>query len=173
MNHRATTVNILLAENDDAEFELVREAFAHSRLSCQLIRFAHGRDLQEYLLAQGRHAGRVIDKNIPCIILLDMDMPVMDGRDTLKALKSHPVLRRLPVIMLTGSAAQEDIINAYDLGANSFIRKPMTYGEFVEVVNALELFWFDVAVLPTPLDLPGRGAEPVAYAPSGRTRSSP
>lgn len=173
MNQRATTVNILLAEDNDAEYALVREAFARSRLSCRLTRFPNGKDLLDFLLARGGHAGRVIDKNLPCIILLDMDMPVMDGRDTLKALKSDPRLRRLPVIMLTGSAAREDVINAYDLGANSFIRKPLNYGEFVEAVNALELFWFDVAVLPVPLDLPGRDAEPEASVTSGRTRSSP
>ena len=171
MNHGAPTVNILMAEDDDAEFELVRRAFASSRLSCRLTRFANGKDLLDFLLARGGHAGRVIDKNLPCIVLLDMDMPVLDGRDTLKALKSHPLLRRLPVIMLTGSAADEDVVNAYDLGANSFVRKPLTYGDFVEAVNALELFWFDVAVLPVPLDLPGRGAQAQAPASAGRKHS--
>lgn len=171
MNQRATSVNILMAEDDDAEFELARKAFESSRLSCRLTRFANGKDLLDFLLAWGRHAGRVIDKSLPCIILLDMDMPVMDGRETLKALKTHPLLRRLPVIMLTGSAGQEEVINAYDLGVNSFVRKPLAYGDFIDAVNALKLFWFDVAALPVPLDLPGPDAEPQAHAPSARTRA--
>jgi CheY-like chemotaxis protein len=171
MRHRDITVNILMAEDDDLDFELAEEVFARSRLSCRLYRFADGLDLLDFLLARGRHADRVIDKRVPCIILLDMNMPVMEGRATLKELKTNPSLRMLPVIMLTSTPAQEDVINAYDLGANSFVRKPLTFGEFVEVVNALKLFWFDVAELPVPLGLPGRGADQ-AYAPSGQTRSS-
>jgi len=172
MNHKGITVNILMAEDDDAEFALAQEVFARSRLSARLTRFVDGRDLLDYLLARGRHARRVIEKNRPCIILLDMNMPAMDGRETLKELKTNPALRKLPVIMLTNSGGQEAVISAYDLGANSFIRKPLTFGEFVEAVNAMEQFWFDVAELPAPLDLPDRAAAPEAYAPSGQTRSS-
>ncbi len=172
MNHKGITVNILLAEDDDAEFELARQVFERSRLSARLTRFVNGAELLDFLLDRGRHAGRAIDKSRPCLILLDMNMPEMGGRETLKTLKSHPALRKLPVIMLTNSGDQEDVIGAYDLGVNSFIRKPLTFGEFVEVVNALKLFWFDVAELPAPLDLPGRDESEKSYAPSGHTRSS-
>lgn len=158
MGRKDVAVNVLLVEDDEREFGLAREAFAQSRLAHRLTRLENGQDLLDYLLARGRHAERVIDKNVPCIILLDMKMPVLDGPATLKALKGHPALRKLPVIMLTNSNSQEDVVGVYDLGANSFIRKPLTFAELAAAVNALKLFWFDLAELPLPLELPGRGA---------------
>lgn len=158
MAKKNVVVNILMAEDDDAEFALAREVFARSDMAHRLMRFENGKELIDYLLARGRHEGRVIDKSMPLVIILDMNMPVMEGRATLTKLKTDPCLRKLPVIMLTSSDAQEDIIDAYDSGANSYIRKPLTFAEFAVVVDAMKSFWFDIAELPRPLDLPGRDA---------------
>jgi len=106
MNKRAASVNILLAEDDDAEYGMVERVFADSALSHRLVRFKDGRALLDFLLARASQEKRVIDKHLPCVILLDMNMPGMTGVETLRELKSHPALRKLPVIMLTSSAAQ-------------------------------------------------------------------
>lgn len=172
MNHNGHMVNVLLAEDDDAEYELARLAFSRAWPGCRLIRFIHGMDLLDYLLARGRHAARVLDKSLPCIILLDLNMPVMSGREALMELKAVPALGTIPVIVFTNTGLQDEIYGAYELGANAFIRKPVSFEEFIEVVKALKLLWFDVAELPRPLNLPAGGAAADAYAPSGQMRSS-
>lgn len=155
---KSTPVNILLAEDDEEQYEFLVEVFKHARLYHELTRFKHGGDLLDYLLARGAYAGRVIDKSIPCIVLLDMDMPVMEGKETLKQIKSHAALRKLPVVMLTGSEHPHDIEQAYDLGAASYIRKPVAFDEFLRVINGFGVYWLSIVELPPATGLPGPSA---------------
>lgn len=148
-------VTILLVEDDDDEFELAQIAFEALHLQRYLVRMRHGKDLIDFLLARGKFKDRVIINKSAHLILLDINMPVMGGHETLKQLKSDKTLRKLPVIMLTGSEREEDVIRAYDLGANSFIRKPFTAEQFIKVVTALELYWLNIVKLPPTNDLPG------------------
>ncbi len=170
MDGKRSGITILLAEDDDDQYRLIREVFEEARLFHELLRFKNGGDLIDYLLARGAYQDRVMDKSLPCIILLDRNMPIVDGTQTLKDIKSHPLLRKLPVIMLTSSERPEHVVEAYDLGANSFISKPFTLDGFMQVVNALKLYWVDIVRLPEPLDLPGRGVgDAVRKAEAGAT----
>jgi CheY-like chemotaxis protein len=148
-------VTILLVEDDDDEFELAKFAFTKLHLKRYLVRLRNGKELLDFLLAKGDFKGRVIIDHSAHLILLDLNMPILGGHETLKRLKSDPMLRKLPVIMLTGSDADEDAIKAYDLGANSFIRKPFTAEQFIKIVTALQLYWLDIVKLPPSNDLPG------------------
>lgn len=155
MNNKSTGVNILLAEDDDDQFAFIVEVFKKARLLHALVRFKHGAELLDYLLARGSYEDRAIDKRKPCIILLDMDMPVMEGKETLKKLKADLTLRKLPVIMLTGSEQPQDIEESYDYGAASYIRKPMTFDGFMKIINAFQNYWLDIVELPSSTGLPG------------------
>lgn len=172
MKHMGSPFSILLAEDHEDEYELARVAFANGWPECRLTRFIHGEALLDYLLARGSHAARVIDRSRSYLILLDLNMPVMGGHDTLMALKAAPELRTIPVVVFTNTGIQGEIDAAYELGANAFIRKPVKLEEFVKVVKALKLLWCDIAKLPSLPNLPAGGASPEAQAPSGQTLSS-
>lgn len=149
-------ITIILADDDDDQCELVRAAFEKAQLHHLLFHLKSGEDLLDFLLARNEYKDRVLLRNSACLVLLDLDMPVMGGRETLRVLKSDKVLRKLPVLVMTGSDSDEEIIRAYDLGVNSFIRKPFSYDEFMRVVAALKLFWIEIALIPRISDLPGR-----------------
>jgi len=152
MHPRST---IVVAEDDDAEYDLLKHAFEEARLLHSLVRLRNGQEVIDYLLARGKFADRVLEAHLPCIVLLDMNMPVKDGKTTLEELKRNPKLKTLPVIMLTGTRDQEEVIESYKLGANAFIRKPFDFYDFMRAVGAFKLFWLDVVELPPALDLPG------------------
>lgn len=147
MKGRQTTVNILLADDDEDDCMLAREALVESRLSSELHVVKDGEELMDYLYHRGKYAIPSSSPR-PGLILLDLNMPKKDGREALKEIKSDPELRQIPVIVLTTSKAQEDIYRTYDLGANSFIIKPMDFASLVEVMQTIGKYWFEIVELP-------------------------
>lgn len=132
-------VRILIADDDEEDRHLIKEALEESRL-LNPIEFANdGEELMKRL-----HSA----DDLPGLILLDLNMPKKDGREALREIKSDPRLKRLPVIILTTSKAEEDIYRTYDLGVNSFITKPVTFSALVEVLNKVAQYWFELVELP-------------------------
>ncbi|MGH9524429.1 MAG: response regulator [Terriglobales bacterium] len=142
-------VRILLAEDDDDDFMLTTQALRDNRLVNRVYRVKDGVELLEYLNRRGEFENPELSP-APSLILLDLNMPRMDGREALREIKSNAGLRRLPVVVLTTSRAQEDIVRAYDLGVNSFISKPVSFHGLVDAVKVLGRYWFEVVDLPEP-----------------------
>jgi two-component system, chemotaxis family, response regulator Rcp1 len=137
-------VEILLVEDNPADARLTREVFEGGRLTTHLNVVADGEEALAFLRREGRYA----ESPRPKLVLLDLNLPRKDGREVLQELKSDPSLSRIPVIVLTTSAAEADILHSYDLQANCFITKPLDLDEFFEVVRAIEDFWLTTARLP-------------------------
>lgn len=126
---------------------LAREAMAESRLANNL-HFVHdGEELMDYLYQRGEYIDESNSPR-PGLILLDLNMPRKDGREALKEIKADPNLRQIPIVVLTTSKAEEDIYRSYDLGANSFITKPVTFTSLVEVMKTIGKYWFEIVELP-------------------------
>ena len=142
-----TPIRILLAEDDDDDYMLTTQAFSESRLVNQMHRVRDGVELLDYLRRIGEYA-EPGSAPAPSLILLDLNMPRKDGREALREIKSDDRLRRLPVVVLTTSHAQEDIVRSYDLGVNSFISKPVSFNGLVNAVKVLGHYWFEVVELP-------------------------
>jgi len=138
-----------MADDDADDRALTREALAESRLANDLHFVEDGVALLDYLHRRGAYS-RPGSAPRPGVILLDLNMPRMDGREALREIKSDPDFRNIPVVILTTSRAEEDIVRSYDLGANSFISKPVTFDGLVEVVRSLGKYWFDIVELPPP-----------------------
>ncbi|MDP2343486.1 MAG: response regulator [Deltaproteobacteria bacterium] len=141
-----TQVTILMADDDPDDRELTRDALIESRLRNDLRFVVDGEDLLNYLRREGRY--RDEDAPRPGLILLDLNMPRMDGREALAVIKADPALRQIPVVVLTTSKAEEDIFRSYDLGASSFITKPVTFATLVEVIRVLGRYWLEIVDLP-------------------------
>lgn len=147
MSTQRKQITILLADDDVDDCMLARDALAESRLANDLHMVSDGEELMDYLLRRGQYAA-FADSPRPGLILLDLNMPKMDGREALKEIKSHPSLRQIPIVMLTTSQAEEDIYRTYDLGANSFITKPVMFESLVKVMKDLGNYWFEIVELP-------------------------
>ncbi|MFC4455628.1 response regulator [Deinococcus sonorensis] len=137
-------IRILMAEDNDMDVYLAREAFEQGRLAVHLDVVENGVDALAYLRGQGRFAGQAR----PDLILLDINMPRLDGVSTLKAIKEDPELRIIPVIMLTTSDAESDVMRSYQNFASAYIVKPVNIDNFFGVVRTFEDFWFSVVRLP-------------------------
>jgi CheY-like chemotaxis protein len=142
----ADPVVILMADDDADDRMLARDAMIESRLANPFVVVEDGQELMDYLHRVGKYA--TCDAPRPGLILLDLNMPRMDGREALRAIKSDPELRCIPVVILTTSKTEEDVLRSYDLGANSFITKPVTFERLVEIVSALGLYWLNIVQLP-------------------------
>ena len=140
---------ILMADDDADDRELARSALDESRLKNELRFVENGEQLMDYLLRRGAFA-EPDSAPRPGVILLDLNMPRKDGRQALKEIKANPDLRQIPVVILTTSKAEEDILRSYDLGANSFITKPVTFAALVDVMKGLGHYWFEIVALPSP-----------------------
>ena len=140
-------IALLLAEDDDEDLEMTLDALKESRLSNDIRVTRDGEELMEYLLREGRY-GDGADAPTPGLILLDLNMPRKDGREALAEIKSNPKLRKIPVIVLTTSKAEEDIVRSYDLGVNSFIAKPVTFSGLADAMKVLREYWFEIVELP-------------------------
>ena len=123
-------ITILLADDDPDDRKLTQDAFAENRLVNVLHCVEDGEELMEYLRRQGRYTDPK-DAPLPGLILLDLNMPRKDGREALKEIKANPELRRIPIVVLTTSKAEEDILRTYDLGVNSYVTKPVTFKSLV------------------------------------------
>lgn len=140
-------VVILLAEDDDDDYKLTREAFQESHVLNELHRVIDGEELMDYLYR--RNAFRD-PKNapVPVLILLDLNMPKKDGRECLRDIKADTSLKVIPIVVLTTSKAEEDVFRSYELGVNSFIKKPVTFAGLVEAVRVLGRYWFEIVDIP-------------------------
>lgn len=135
-----------MADDDPDDRLLLKEAFEESRLLNNLETVEDGEELMDFLHRRGKYENSEIT---PGLVLLDLNMPRKSGLEALKEIKSDEKLRRLPVVILTTSKAEEDIIRSYDLGVNSFIVKPVTFDSLVEMVKDLDKYWFQIVELPT------------------------
>ncbi len=147
MKEANKSIIILMAEDDPDDRLLASEALRESKVANELHFVEDGEELMDYLHRHGKYTG-LSKQPLPGLLLLDLNMPRKDGREALKEIKSDPLLRRLPVIVLTTSQAEEDVLRSYDLGVNSFIRKPVTFDRLVEVVKVIGQYWFEVVELP-------------------------
>ena len=140
------SITILMADDDCDDRLMAEDAMRESRLGNTFRCVEDGQELMDYLTRRGRYA--LQDAPRPGLILLDLNMPRKDGRQALKEIKSDPDLRRIPVVILTTSKTEEDVLRSYDLGANSFITKPVTFDRLVDIVRALGTYWFEIVELP-------------------------
>lgn len=144
MKLKPKSITILLAEDDPDDRLLVHEAFEESHLLNVLETVEDGEQLMDYLNQKGDFAG----KPMPNLILLDLNMPRKNGMEALEEIKADERLRRIPIVVLTTSKTEEDIIRSYNLGVNSFVVKPVTFESLVELVKELGRYWFQIVELP-------------------------
>ena len=140
-----TQVEILLVEDNPGDVELAREALAGSKLANRIAVVNDGEQALDYLFRRDPYG----EAARPDLILLDLNLPRMDGREVLAAVKADPSLRRIPVVILTTSRSEEDILRSYDLHANCYITKPIDLNQFLRVVQSIEDFWLTIVRLPT------------------------
>jgi len=140
-------ITILMADDDADDRRLTKDALEESRLANDLRFVENGEELLQYLRHEGKFANEEVAPR-PGLILLDLNMPRKDGRTALKEIKADPVLRQIPVTVLTTSKADEDIFRSYDLGVNSYIVKPVTFEALVDILQTLEKYWFEIVELP-------------------------
>lgn len=138
---------ILMADDDADDRMLTKDALEESRVLNELRFVEDGEELMEYLTRKGKYAN-IEDSPRPGLILLDLNMPKKDGREALKEIKSDPNLRRIPVVIMTTSKAEEDVFRSYDFGASSFITKPVTFDRLVELMRTLGEYWVEFVELP-------------------------
>jgi len=144
----SSSVTILMADDDEDDRLLTADALKRSRLLNDMRFVVDGEDLMHYLHGRGAYGPGGIPAPRPGLILLDLNMPKKDGREALGEIKTDPELRRIPVVVLTTSKAEEDIVRTYDLGVNSFVSKPVTFEELAAVMQTLACYWFDLVELP-------------------------
>lgn len=137
---------ILMADDDEDDRMMTEQAMRKNRLANEIKFVVDGEDLLDYLC----HKGKYNEENspVPDLILLDLNMPKKNGMEALKEIKANKKLKWIPVIVLTTSSAEEDIIKSYDLGVSSFITKPVTFEGLVKVVKEIDNYWFEVVKLP-------------------------
>ena len=147
MNNAKKTITILMADDDSDDRLLTADAMVESRILNEFRFVENGVELIDYLRGNGNYSDR--DKYpFPGLILLDLNMPKKDGREALQEIKSDSQLRRIPVVILTTSKAEEDMIRGYDLGAASYIAKPVTFDVLVELMRTIGKYWVEFVELP-------------------------
>jgi CheY-like chemotaxis protein len=144
-----TPVTIVIADDDSDDRMLIEDAFKESKLANPLVFVENGEQLLQCLRGEAGYARQGLGNRKPGLILLDLNMPLMDGRTALAQIKADPQLRRIPVVVLTTSKAEEDVLKSYDLGVNSFITKPVSFESLVDVVRTLNHYWIEIVQLPT------------------------
>lgn len=142
------TIEILVADDDLEDRMLIIDALRESKLTNKIHSVENGVELLDYLRNDGKYAD---EKNYPTpgLILLDLNMPKKDGREALRELRADPRFRSIPVVVLTTSKAEQDVLRTYDLGANSFITKPVSFRALVDTMRALNTYWFEIVELPS------------------------
>jgi len=144
--------HILLVEDNRMDVELTLDAFKEARLLNTIYVSPNGQDALDYLFGRGKYADRIAYP-IPNLVLLDLKLPGVDGFDVLRQVKSAPILRRLPVIILTSSKEEGDRALTYDIGANSYIVKPVSFNGFLDVIKQIEGYWISLNVAPPEGDI--------------------
>ena len=138
---------ILMADDDEDDVLLTKKALLRGKLLNPLYTVRNGEELLDYLFHRGEYSDPARAPR-PGMILLDLNMPKKDGREALKEIKSHEDIRDIPVVVFTTSKAEEDIYRSYKLGVNSFITKPVTFENLIEVMQMLGRYWFEIVTLP-------------------------
>src|SRR5690242_4538963 len=147
MSSAAKPITILMADDDADDRQLTKEAFEESRLANDLRFVEDGEELLDYLKRRGKYADPASSPR-PGLILLDLNMPRKDGREALAEIKADPDLKRIRVVVMTTSKAEEDILRTYDLSASSYISKPVTFEGLVDVIRTLGKYWLEIVELP-------------------------
>lgn len=143
MSH-SQTFDILLVEDDPGDAGLTKAALAQARILCKLHHVSDGVEAMAFLRQQGVHA----NAPTPHLVLLDLNMPRMGGREVLAAMRGDEALHKIPVVVLTTSDVEADIETSYELGANSFITKPVDIDQFIDSIKAVGDYWFSIVRLP-------------------------
>ncbi len=146
MNNRKR-IQIVIAEDDDDDYLLTSEALVEANVLNPIDRVVNGVELIDYLRREGKHE-YLRGKPLPSIILLDLNMPKMDGREALEIIRKEPLFKKIPVIILTTSRAQEDILKSYNAGCNSYIRKPINFEDLIKVMIQFKRFWIEIVEIP-------------------------
>lgn len=141
---RGDPIEILLAEDNPGDAKLTRKALENGDIRNNLHVASDGVEAMQFLRQEGGYA----DAPRPDLLLLDLNMPKKDGRQVMEDMEADPSLRRIPVVVLTSSDAEEDIVRSYELNANAYLTKPVDFDGFVDIVNRLEDFWFEVVKMP-------------------------
>ena len=144
-------ITILMADDDPEDVMLAEEALEEARLANHFISVADGEELMQYLRREGSFKDPE-DSPRPGLILLDLNMPRKNGFEALEEIKDDPALRRIPVVVLTTSRAEEDVYRSYDLGVNSFVSKPVSFEGLVEAMKVLGQYWFEIVARPESKD---------------------
>lgn len=137
-------IEILLAEDNPGDVRLTEKALDHGNIINNLHVVKNGVEALQFL----RQEGEFSDKPRPDLVLLDLNMPKKDGREVMEEMKGDPSLRRIPVVVLTSSEAEEDVVRSYELNANAYLTKPVDFDGFVDIVKRIEDFWFSVVKMP-------------------------
>lgn len=144
MNTTPAPVEILLVEDNPGDVRLTREALKDAKVANNLNVVSDGEQALDYLNRRGRFA----DATRPDLVLLDLNLPKVDGREVLASIKADSDLRRIPVVVLTTSSAEEDILRSYDLHANCYVTKPVEFDSFLKIVESIDDFWLSIVRLP-------------------------
>ena len=148
MNTNPTKSMVILMADDDADDRLLaKDALAECQMAGDLHFVENGEELLDYLHRRGKYTA-LAESPRPGLILLDLNMPKKDGREALREIKADPALRKIPVVVLTTSKADTDIGRIYELGANSFISKPVSFESLVDVMKTIGRYWFEIVELP-------------------------
>ncbi len=142
-----TPKTILLVEDNPSDVGLTKRAMEKSRVVNELVVAEDGQEALDFLFAEGAHSGRDASR-MPALILLDLKLPKIDGLEVLRRIRADERTRRIPVVVLTSSREEQDVAASYDLGVNSYIRKPVDFSQFTEAVRQLELYWLVLNELP-------------------------
>ncbi len=149
MSPRSTKpITILMADDDPEDRMMTQEAFEESRLANDLRFVENGVELMDYLHRRGKFTDPASSPR-PGLILLDLNMPKKDGREALHEIKADPRLKNIRIVVMTTSKAEEDIVRTYDLGASSYVTKPVTFAGLVDVIQTLGKYWLEIVELPT------------------------
>lgn len=138
---------VLLVEDNPSDIALARRAFEKHGIGGRLVVATNGQEALDYLLGAGGLSRRG-PRDLPALVLLDLKMPGIDGLELLRRIRADPEMRRIPVVILSSSTEEVDIAAAYDLGANSYLRKPINFTDFIDQVNRIRLYWLVVNVPP-------------------------
>jgi two-component system response regulator len=141
---------ILLVEDNPSDIELTKRAFARERVTNDLVVAQDGQSVLDYLFGTGSYADSDLN-DLPMLVLLDLKLPVVDGLEVLRRIRSDARTHRLPVVILTSSKEEQDVAASYDLGINSYIRKPIDFEQFSETIKVLGLYWLVINEPPPPV----------------------
>lgn len=135
-----TSKAILLVEDNPDDALLTEHALRESNVCNDVVHVGDGVEALDYLFCRGRYAGRD-PTDLPAVVLLDINMPKISGLDVLREIRANPATHRLPVVVLTTSKEEQDLVSSYDLGANSYVRKPVDFDQFTEAARSLGMYW--------------------------------